>query len=570
MAHVAGLTRVPAKRSAWVDLCVFGLVAGLLGGLLAVGRRWAAPFVAVAPIDLSLTALPVYAGLSLARGVVAYVVSLAFTLAVGTLAGRSRRFERVILPALDILQSIPVLSFLPGFSLALLALFPGSNTGLELACVLAIFTGQVWNMTFSYHASLRRIPAELDEVARLHGVAGWRRFRLLELPTATAGLVWNSMMSMAGGWFFLSVVEQFQLGPGRAYRLPGLGSYMVEAIAAHDVRAMTGAVVAMVAVIVIVDRIVWRPLLCWSERFRSDDTAGAAPSRSFVYDMLRRSRVVAWIGRRSAARPSSVTLSDLGPEPVEAGFRWSSLVLWAAAAAGLAALAWGAWRLAGMLAELGAAAWLAVVLGLAKTSLRVVLCLAIGALWTVPVGIALGRSERLSRWALPLVQIVASFPAPMVFPLIAVALLRAGAGQNGTAIALMLLGSQWYLLFNAAAGAASVPNDLREAAVAFELTGMRRFVRLWLAGAAPALLTGLLTAAGGAWNASIVCELVSYPGGRLRVDGVGSRIAEASAVGDEASLAAATIAMMAAVVALNRLVWQPLQHAAARRFAVNR
>src|SRR5258706_2667288 len=239
----------PARAGPWADLVVLAFLASLLGGLLAVGREWATPFTPVSVVDLSLGSLPAYAGLSLARGLAAYVVSLAFTLVFGTIAGRSPRWERVLIPVLDILQSIPVLSFLPAFVRGLIALFPTSNIGLELACVFAIFTGQVWNMTFSYHASMKRIPSEMDEVARLHGFGGWKRFRVVELPAATVGLVWNSMMSMAGGWFFLTVVESFQIGPNQ-YRLPGLGSFMAEAVGARDGRAMLAPLRALVAIIV--------------------------------------------------------------------------------------------------------------------------------------------------------------------------------------------------------------------------------------------------------------------------------------------------------------------------------
>ncbi len=562
----------PARAGPWADLVVLAFLASLLGGLLAVGREWATPFTPVSVVDLSLGSLPAYAGLSLARGLAAYVVSLAFTLVFGTIAGRSPRWERVLIPVLDILQSIPVLSFLPAFVRGLIALFPTSNIGLELACVFAIFTGQVWNMTFSYHASMKRIPSEMDEVARLHGFGGWKRFRVVELPAATVGLVWNSMMSMAGGWFFLTVVESFQIGPNQ-YRLPGLGSFMAEAVGARDGRAMLAAVGAMVAIIVAMDRLMWRPLLCWAERFRLDDSSTREPPRSLVYEALRRSRFAAWMGKRlgggeeRAAAPAAVAAAG-APRAGLPAIGKAALALLSAAALGGAA--WGAWRVARLLVDVGPAEWAGIAGGIARTALRVLACLAVSALWAIPAGIALGRSERLSRWFLPLVQLLASFPAPMLFPLIAGWMLGAGFSANVTAVALMLMGAQWYVLFNAAAGASGVPNDLREAAQAFDIPGMRRFAVLWVAGAIPALLTGLVTAAGGAWNASIVCERVDLPGGGLHVGGVGSQISAAFEQGNDAVLAAATVAMAATLVFINRFGWKPLQRMAAARFAINR
>jgi NitT/TauT family transport system permease protein len=544
-------------------LLLFGAV---LASFIATGREWARPLVREVAIDTSFSALPRYTLFSLCRGLTAYVLSLGFTLVYGTMAAHSRRAERVLIPVLDVLQSIPVLSFVPGLVLGLVALFPGSNAGLELACVLAIFTGQVWNMTFSYHASLRAIPRELDEVARLHGFGFKKRLLSLEIPSAMIGLVWNSMMSMAGGWFFLTVVESFRLG-GQAYRLPGLGSYMAAAIGAGDGRAIAGGAFAMILMIVLVDRLLWRPLLAWAERFKQEDTAANERPSSFVYDLIRRSRLLArirpWLRRRSDAGTS------LAEGPPRRAILRRAVARTLAALAGILVL-WGGYRLALLLLGLGAADWLRVLRSLGFTAARVAAAVALAALWTVPAGIAIGRSPRASRFLQPLIQVAASFPAPMLFPLVAPALVAAGVTGNTVAVTLMLLTTQWYLLFNVVAGAAAVPHDLREVASVFGLRRPARFALLYLGAVFPYLVTGVVTAAGGAWNASIVAEAVHYRGGEIVVDGIGALIASSFDKGNDGLLAAATVALAVLLVVVNRFLWRRLYRLSDARFAMNR
>ncbi|MGH7788973.1 MAG: ABC transporter permease subunit, partial [Candidatus Binatia bacterium] len=282
-----------ARGGRWIDLLIIIALGALVAGVVGLAQRWTAPLRTTVDIDLSLWALPQYTLWSLSRGVAAYILSLLFTLVYGTVAAHNRVAERVMIPALDILQGIPVLGFLPGLVLGLVALFPHSNVGLELACVLMIFTGQVWNMTFSFYASLRAVPVELREAARVYRFGWWKQFRTVEVPSSMIGLVWNSMMSMAGGWFFLTVAEAFTLGD-HDFRLPGIGSYMSVAIDRGDVRAMAGASLAMITMIVAVDQLVWRPALAWAQKFKLEDTEAREGATSWVFDLLRRSRVLAW------------------------------------------------------------------------------------------------------------------------------------------------------------------------------------------------------------------------------------------------------------------------------------
>ena len=568
---LAGRTeRGPGKgeASVWVDVMVLALLGALLASLIAAGRQWARPLGQEVVIDTSFGALPRYTLFSLSRGLIAYLFSLLFTIVYGTMAAHSRRAERVLIPVLDVLQSIPVLSFVPAFVLGLMAIFPHSNAGLELACILAIFTGQVWNMTFSYHASLRAIPKELAEVARLHGFGFRKRLMTLEIPSAMIGLVWNSMMSMAGGWFFLSVVESVPLGD-TSYRLPGLGSYMAVAIEAGNGHAMAGGALAMVLMIVLVDRLLWHPLIAWSERFKQEETGAAEKPSSLVYDLVRRSRLLARI------RPWLRRTGDAGTSVEADGTPRGTALLRRVLARAVAVVAgalvvWGGWHLAFLLLGLGPDDWLRIVRALGYSALRVLAAVVLGALWAVPVGIGIGRSPRAARILQPLIQVAASFPAPMLFPLVAFALAAWGIGGNAVAIALMLICTQWYILFNVVAGAAAVPHDLREVAAVFGLGRPARFALLYLGAVFPYVVTGLVTAAGGAWNASIVAEVVQYRGGQMAVEGIGSLIANSAHRGDYSLLAASTVALSALLIVVNRLGWRRLYRLSDERFAMNR
>jgi NitT/TauT family transport system permease protein len=550
----------------WADAFVLAGLGALVAGVVAFARRWHAPLTAAAAIDLSPRALPMYALLSLARGFAAYGLSLVVTLVYGTAAAHSAAAARVLVPLLDVLQSIPVLGFLPGLVLGLVALFPRSNTGLELACIVMIFTGQAWNMVFSFYSSLRGIPAELREAAVLFRLGRIGYFRIVELPAATIGLVWNSMMSMAGGWFFLTVCEAFTLG-NRDFRLPGVGAYVSAAIDRGDRAAEAAGLVAMAAMILATDQLVWRPLVAWSARFRLEDTGPAGETRSWLLAFLRRSRV---LQRLAAAMPRRAVMrrvvpGDIGRAP--AALRAAGRVL--LAAIGLAVVV-GVLALLRSLAALPAASWLRVAVALGATTLRTAATVGLAAAWAVPAGIFIGRSPRRARRLQPAIQMLASFPAPMVYPLVTGALLALGLPFGLIAVALMLLGAQWYVLFNVIAGASAIPGDLREAADAFRLRGWRRWRTLELPAVFPYLVTGLVTAAGGAWNASIVAELVHFRGRTLATTGLGALITEATAAGDFSLLAAGVLTMALAVVGLNRLGWRRLYRLAETRYALAR
>ncbi|MGE5346195.1 MAG: ABC transporter permease [Acidithiobacillales bacterium] len=526
-------------------------------------------------IDLSPLALPGYTLLSLSRGLAAYLLSLLFTLVVGTAAAHSRRAERVLIPLLDIGQGIPVLGFLPGLVLGMVALFPRSNAGLELACVLMIFTGQVWNMAFSYYGSVRSIPEELREVARIHRFDWWKRFRTVELASSVIGLVWNSMISMAGGWFFLTVTEAFTLGD-HDFRLPGIGSYMAVAIERNDGKAVAWALVAMTAMIVAVDQLLWRPLVAWSQRFRLEDVGGEPQPSSWALDLLRRSTLLRRVQRALRAareRRARAPLPDAPlapPDAPESGAGIRTAVSWGvAAAAGLGA-ALGAIRLFRLLSRVTAVEWGTVAAGLGATSVRTAGALLLTVLWTVPAGLLIGRRPAVARRLQPVVQIVASFPAPMIFPLVTAVLLALRLPFSVVAAVLMLLGAQWYVLFNVLAGASAIPHDLDEAADVYGLAGAAKWRTLFLPGVFPFLVTGVVTAAGGAWNASIVAETLVFRGRTLSTFGLGSLITKATHDANFPLLAAGVLTMSLALVLLNRFVWRRLWRLAETRYSLNR
>ncbi len=568
----------------WADAVVLLLAAGLFGGMLMLGTQVVAPYREKVEIDLSLWSLPQYTILSLGRGFAAYGLSLAFTLIYGTIAAHHRRAEKVMIPALDVLQAIPVLGFLPGLVLAMIALFPSRQIGLEIACIVMIFTGQVWNMTFSFHGSLRSIPQALRDVAAIQRLSRWQVFRLLEVPAAMIGLVWNSMMSMAGGWFFLAVNEAFTLGR-QDYRLPGIGAYMNQAIRQGDTAAMVGALGAMAMMIVFVDQVCWRPIVVWSQRFKLEETAEEVRPRSWVLDLLRQSRLFrAFVGRWSEEKRPVMTLLQpslaLNPARSRGGFAkgvWPVLSLalrWGASALVAAGVAWGTWSLIRLMSQLplydaaNRDDWFKVFLALGASFLRISAAVAIGAAWTMPVGILIGLSPVWSQRLQPLIQVVASFPAPMLFPLVTMLLVALRIPFSVGCVLLMLLGAQWYILFNVIAGAMAIPNDLKEVARAYGMGRWQRWLRLYVPSVFPHLVTGLVTAAGGAWNATIVSEYVHLHHRTYSAFGIGSTISHATEDGHFPLLAASVTTMALFVVLLNRFFWKRLYRLAEARYTL--
>jgi NitT/TauT family transport system permease protein len=498
--------------------------------------------------------------------------SLTFAVAYGYIAAYNKKAERIMIPALDILQSIPVLSFLPGVMLAMAALFPRQQLGLELGSILLIFTGQAWNIAFSFYSSVKSIPRDLKEAALINRFSGWQRFVELELPYSAIGLVWNSMMSVAGGWFFLMVCEMFQVGQLQV-RLPGLGSYLQTAANAGDTAAILWGLGAMVAVIVLCDQLVWRPVTVWSHKFKFEETESASVAESALLNALRRSAALAFFHSKAVAPAAErVTQFFLLPsDPPEqrergAGKKWIERGLVVVV---LGAAAYGVIRAAEMVMGIDSDELHQIANGTLATFLRVTGALVIGAAWSIPVGVWIGFNPRLARIAQPLAQIAASIPATGLFPVVLLILINAGLiGQEGklgiASLLLMLLGTQWYILFNVIAGAMAIPTDLKEAARVFRFATFDRWRLLILPGIFPYLITGMVTAAGGAWNASIVAEYMVFQGRVLETTGLGSTIAGAS--GNFPLLLSATIVMAGLVVTINRLVWRRMYRLAETRF----
>jgi len=563
--------RLPAETRLQIpDVLMFAAGLALFYGILAVARTWFGPLTPQVEISRSLWALPAYAGYSLLRIGAAYALSLAFTLVYGYIAAYNARAERYMIPLLDVLQSIPVLSFLPGVMLAMVALFPARQLGVEFGSILLIFTGQVWNMAFSFYASLKSIPREMREAAKIYRFSWWQRFTQVELPFAAIGLVWNSMMSVAGGWFFLMACEMFVLGK-RDFRLPGLGSYLQTAASTGDTQAILWGIAAMVAVIVLLDQFVWRPVIAWAEKFKVEQVESTDVPSSWLLAVLRDSHAIAQL-RKKAFRPLRERLLshfarlhsvERGSNKSQPWKIWTRRLLVLVA---LVLVCYGATRAAMTLAGLNHQELTQLFVGTGATFLRVNAALLLGTLWTVPVGVAIGFHPKLARVAQPLVQIAASVPATALFPVVLLLLIRIGGGLGVGSIALLLLGTQWYILFNVIAGAMAIPTDLKEATGIFRISGMKRWRKLILPGIFPYLITGLVTASGGAWNASIVAEYFHFAGQTITTVGLGSTISQATDSGNLDLLVAATVAMAATVVTINRLVWRRLYRLAESRF----
>lgn len=555
------------------DLVVLLAVVALLylGVRLALG----APAVVQGPaISLAPESLPYYALLSLGRMLAAYLLSLAFSIGYGYVAAHNRLAERWLLPLLDILQSVPILSFLPVVLLSLTAILPES-WAVELAAIVLIFTSQVWNLTFSFYQAMTTLPTDLREAAAVFRLSPWLRFKRVELPFAALGLIWNTVMSWAGGWFFLMAAEIFELGD-RDFRLPGLGAYLQTAANAGDVRALLWGIGALVGLIVLLDQLVWRPLLAWAERFNVSQVESDNPTTSWFLNGLRRSRLAHWFSRRLVEpvmrqldrafnRPPPV-IPSLEPVAKVAPRPWTT---WLAGAILALGVGYGVVMAGRLLWALPAASWGDIGIGASATLLRVAIAVAIALAWTVPVGVYIGSNARAAAVLQPIVQVLASVPATALFPVLLLGLLYLPGGPNLAAILLMLLGTQWYLLFNVIAGTSAIPQDLYYTSDLLQLSGWRRWRTLILPALFPYIITGLITAGGGAWNASIVAEYTQFGGQVSQVVGLGALIAASTAAGNYALLFAATLTMIVLVVVINRLLWRRLYHLAEVRFRMD-
>ena len=552
------------------DLPILLAALALFYALLSMTHYWMTPANAATAISLRPGALPRYAMFSVLRIAIAYAFSLIFSVVYGYVAAYNRKAEQIMIPLLDTLQSIPVLSFLPGVMLSMVALFPTRQLGTELGSILLIFTGQVWNLAFSFYSSLKSIPQEMQEVAQVYRWSWWQRFVQMELPHAAIGLVWNSMMSVAGGWFFLIACEMFVLG-NRDLRLPGLGSYLQTAANAGNTRATTWGLVVMIGVIVLMDQLIWRPVIAWAQKFKFEQVEASDVPRSPVLNLLKRSRILPAIAAVSV-RPvreylnlyfARKCVSD--PEDHRSGSRrkWTARVIFSAV---LVSVAYAFAKMSIELFALTRPELRGIFWGAGATFLRVELTLVLAGLWTIPVGVMIGLNPKLSAIAQPIAQIAASVPATALFPIILLLLIRIGGGLGIGSIVLLLLGTQWYLLFNVIAGAIAIPTDLKEVCGVFRFKSRERWRKLLLPAIFPYLITGFITASGGAWNASIVAEYFRFQGRTFSTTGLGAVISSATDTGNFPVLLGATILMAAMVVAMNRLVWRRLYRLASTKF----
>jgi NitT/TauT family transport system permease protein len=552
---------------------VFATVFAVFYGVLTIAHYWLGQATPATEISRSPWSLPRYAFYSVVRIAVAYFLSLIFAVGYGYIAAYNLKLQPYMVAVLDILQSIPVLSFLPGVMLAMVALFPAKQLGVELGSIILIFTGQVWNMAFSFYSSLRSIPRELREAAAIYRLGRWQRFFQLELPFGTIGLIWNSIVSVAGGWFFLMACEMFVLGK-RDFRLPGLGSYLQTAASDGDTSSMLWGLAAMIGVILLIDQLVWRPLIAWSAKFKFEQVESAHVGHSPLLHVLRNSRALQvfrertmaplgekidlWFARREANRPPAA------PPP-----KWLKPVSWVVAAAAAAGVAYALSGVVGLLRGIALPQLRGVLIGAGATFLRVNVSLLIAAAWTIPAGAAIGFHPKLARIAQPFTQLAASVPATALFPVLLLALVRMGGGLGIGSILLMLLGTQWYILFNVIAGATAIPSDFKEVANLFHFSRFDRWRIVILPAIFPYLVTGMVTASGGAWNASIVAEYFHFRDKVMATVGLGAQISAATDSGNFGTLLLATIVMATLVVCMNRLVWRPLYRLAETKYRLD-
>jgi NitT/TauT family transport system permease protein len=556
------------------DVIIFIFIAAAFVALAHGIREMEAPLAKldIAPVTLDPAHLPEYALRTTLRMFAAILASLLFTFVVATLAAKSRKAELVIIPALDILQSVPVLGFLTFTVAFFMRVFPGSELGAECAAIFAIFTSQAWNMTFSFYQSLRTIPPDLDEVSRHFRQSGWLRFWRLEVPFAAPGLIWNTMMSMSGGWFFVVASEAITVGD-TTVKLPGIGSWLALAIERQDVKAVGLAVAAMGVVILAYDQLVFRPIVAWADKFRFEQTAARDRPKSWVYDVARRTRLVRGVFGTVSSATAYLALTRMRPRTQP---RWSAPsaaggiadALWIAAV--LAAAAYALWLVVGYVrASLGiddvlTAAWCG-----ALTLVRVAVLIAIASAIWVPIGVYIGLRPWAAQRAQPIAQFLAAFPANVLFPIVVAGIVSFKLDPNIWLSPLMVLGTQWYILFNVIAGASAFPTDLREASTIYRLRSAQWWWKVILPGIFPYYVTGALTASGGSWNASIVAEVANWGDIKLKATGLGSYIAEATQAGDYPRVVLGIGVMSLFVVVINRLLWRRLYRFGERRFRLS-
>jgi len=554
------------------DVIVIPLILCILALAYFGARQAQAPLESIQTQAISLDPanLPDYALRTVLRMLAGLVASLVFTFIYGTLAAKSRRLELVLVPILDILQSVPILGYISFTVVFFISLFPGSVMGAELACIFAIFTSQVWNMTFSFYQSLRTVPHDLEEASRSFHLSGWQRFWRLEVPFSMPGLIWNMMMSMSGAWFFVVASEAITVGD-KTITLPGIGAYVATAEDKGDLGAVGWSIVAMIVVILIYDQLLFRPLVAWADKFRFEQTAAQVVPESWVLNLGRRARLlsvvlgpVGWVIRR-------LSMISLPVPKMRAAARVPSTAIdgaWYVIVAILAAfcvvrvfdfvsgtLQWS---------DLGEAALLALY-----TLIRVVVLIALASVIWLPLGIMIGLRPRLAEKIQPLAQFLAAFPANLLFPPAVIVILFFHLNVDIWVSPLMIMGTQWYILFNVIAGATAFPTDLREAAQMFGVRGWMWWRKIAIPGVFPYFVTGAITASGGAWNASIVCEVVKWKDDTLTAHGIGAYIAQMTDKGDYPRIVLGIVVLSLVVTIFNRVLWRPLYQFAERRLRLD-
>ncbi|GCB04766.1 ABC transporter permease subunit [Ralstonia sp. SET104] len=567
--NFGNLLTAPPNR---FDLALLPIILAAIVLVAYAAKQMNVPYTPGEHLDVSLDVaeLPYYLLRTSIRMLLALGASLAFSFAFAAIASKNRTAEKVMVPALDILQSIPVLGFLSITVTGFIALFPGNLVGVECAAIFAIFTSQAWNMAFSLYQSFRTIPTDLEEAATVFRLSKWQRFWRLEVPFAMPGLLWNMMMSMSGGWFFVVASEAISVS-GHDIKLPGIGSYISLAIAQQNLAAIGWAILAMLIGIILYDQLLFRPLIAWADRFRFDTMSSEREPQSWLLDLLRRSEWVKALLERTAAlaeRTLSWGAERTRPTASSSGngfprFPWShrvaDVVIIVAALVAVAHVLQFVRSEVGW-AEVGHVFWLGFL-----TMVRVILLIALAALVWVPIGIRIGLNPNVARIAQPVAQFLAAFPANLMFPLAVMLIARFALNPEIWLSPLMIFGTQWYILFNVIAGASAIPTELKLAARNFGLRGWLLWKRFLIPAVFPNLLTGLVTAAGGSWNASIVSEYVSWGDRTLVATGLGSYIAEMTAKGDFPRIALGIAVMSLFVVGFNRLLWNRLYDIAQER-----
>jgi NitT/TauT family transport system permease protein len=563
---VGGWTRLFSR---W-DVLAILLILGLLVFLAEASRNLLEPLAELQrqPPSLDPRNLPEYAARTTLRMLIAMVLSLIFTFTYATFAAKSRSAERLLVPLLDILQSVPILGFISVTVVFFMSLAPGRVLGAEFASIFAIFTSQAWNMAFSFYQSLRTVPSELEEATRNFRLTAWMRFWRLDVPFAMPQLIWNMMMSMSGSWFFVVASEAISVG-NTTVTLPGIGSYISLAIERRDLYAVCWAIGTMLVVILIYDQVLFRPLVTWADRFRFEQEPGVPAPKSWAFDVLRRSRFVDRLTQPFAAlwrlslRPHT---SDKAPSRAPAKragrvlallfgmvvFVWAALALWHVAQFAAQGIS---------LRDLG----VTVLLGLA-TLTRVAVLIAIASIIWVPIGVWVGTRPRVALLVQPVAQFLAAFPANLLFPIVVSGIVAWRLNPNVWLSPLMILGTQWYILFNVIAGAAAIPAELRAAADNLRVRGWLWWRRVALPAVLPYYVTGAITASGGSWNASIVAEVASWGDEHLQAKGLGAYIAEQTDAGDFHRIVLGIAVMSLFVVVINRVFWRPLYRYAERKF----